>query len=67
MEASLEARAYLLMLTEHDATAECEATGCRDCALLREVLDLVGWRMAEPSAKQRLQLMVVPRETPEFG
>ena len=50
---TLEARAYLLMLCEHDATAECEATGCRDCALLREVLDLVGWRMQEPSAIQR--------------
>lgn len=55
------------MLTEHDATAECESTGCRDCALLREVLDLVGWRMAEPSARQKLPFKVVSAETPEFG
>jgi hypothetical protein len=65
--ATLEARAYLLMLTEHDATAECESTGCRDCELLREVLDLVAWRMAEPSARQKLPLKVVSRETSEIG
>ncbi|HWR49907.1 MAG TPA: hypothetical protein VN428_02300 [Bryobacteraceae bacterium] len=47
---TLESRAYLLMLLEHDSTAECEATGCRDCALLREVLGLVDGRIEERRA-----------------
>ena len=51
---TLEARDYLLKILEHDATAECEATGCRECEALRRVLLVVErhiWRLpADKSA-----------------
>jgi hypothetical protein len=38
---TLESRDILLALLDHDATAECESTGCVECRMLREVLSLI--------------------------